>query len=123
MQQRFKREVEDLQRRFGIEEREAQAFWHLTRARVLMIQQWQDRMEEADEPTEERTAESIGAGFWEAVSARTMFETRVLMPFTALIREIGAGVLRRDYPDGWALGFDAMAEEEEPGQGSPDSRP
>ena len=100
-------EIEELRRRFGFEENEAVAYWHLMQAHRLMARLAIDESdalitdaeaEYADLPLGEREGRLLA----EEVSLATKTELRIEQPFAALHRELGRRVLRRDYPEGWA---------------------
>ena len=98
MEQNFEQEIEDLRRRFGFEEKEAGAFWHLTQAKLLMIDFKRDDAHEAIQSSNARDQ----AGF-ALLNAHEMAkaEANVFSHFLALERELASRVLRRDYPEGW----------------------
>jgi hypothetical protein len=95
-----KDEIEDLQRTRGFEEDEATAFWHLQRAAKLMFGTSKTEIIEhvAHEEGE------INKELADIIHGGIIGETRVFQHFLALYRELGARVLRRDYPAGWGKG-------------------
>ena len=117
--------------RFGFEEQEAVAFWHLREARGLIVEMLlaDEGAHESNEGEEEddilsdsaafaesirRITESIGQvgpDIANSIAFRVETEARILQHFTALHRELGMRVLRRSYPDGW--GQEHFVEEEE----------
>ena len=128
MNEQVKQQIEDLRRRFGFEEQEAVAFWHLREARGLIVEmlladegahasnegEGEDDLEEEDDTLSERNAfaesirritESIGQvgpDIANSIAFRVESEARILQHFTALHRELGMRVLRRSYPDAWS---------------------
>jgi hypothetical protein len=128
MNEQIKQQIEDLRRRFGFEEQEAVAFWHLREARGLIVEmlladegahesnegEGEDDLEEEDDTLSERDAfaesirritESIGQvgpDIANSIAFRVESEARILQHFTALHRELGMRVLRRSYPDAWS---------------------
>ena len=137
MNEQVKQEIEDLRRRFGFEEQEAVAFWHLREARGLIVEMLlaDEGAHESNEGEEEddgegedvilsdsaafaesirRITESIGQvgpDIANSIAFRVETEARILQHFAALHRELGMRVLRRSYPDGW--GQEPFVEEEE----------
>jgi hypothetical protein len=128
MNEQIKQQIEDLRRRFGFEEQEAVAFWHLREARALIVEmlladegahesnegEGEEDLEEEDDTLSERDAfaesirritESIGQvgpDIANSIAFRVESEARILQHFTALHRELGMRVLRRSYPDAWS---------------------
>jgi hypothetical protein len=99
MNDEVREEIEDLQRTHGFEEDEAVAFWHLQQAGKQINALWRadlreemDRYEGRDDKEGQHATLLHGTAEW---------HYRVLQHFAALRRELGARVLRRDYPDGW----------------------
>jgi hypothetical protein len=128
MNEQVKQQIGDLRRRFGFEEQEAVAFWHLREARGLIVEmlladegahesnegEGEEDLEEEDDTLSERDAfaesirritESIGQvgpDIANSIAFRVESEARILQHFTALHRELGMRVLRRSYPDAWS---------------------
>jgi hypothetical protein len=131
MNEQVKQEIEDLRRRFGFEEQEAVAFWHLREARGLIVEMLlaDEGAHESNEGEQEddilsdsaafaesirRITESIGQvgpDIANSIAFRVEIEARILQHFTALHRELGMRVLQRSYPDGWDQ--EPFVEEEE----------
>jgi hypothetical protein len=106
-------ELTDLRRRYGFEEAEALAFWHLRKAGALMndmraadINQDLDRMEAQEQRSgrDGLAALVVDVARWHAV---------VYQHFAALNRALGQRVLRRNFPEGWGFG-PAPEEEQQP---------
>jgi hypothetical protein len=112
MNNRIRREVENIGQAFGLEGQEAVAFWHLLEARAIMSDftnedtdrlkalQEQEYDAEALEP-EERFERVLADNDYYAAR----FETTIKYPFRALFKVLGDRVLRRQYPDGWGEEF------------------
>ena len=103
MNDEVREQIENLQRTHGFEEDEAVAFWHLQQAGKQINALWRadlreemDRYEGRDDKEGQPTTLLHGTAEW---------HYRVLQHFAALRREMGARVLRRDYPDGWGWTF------------------
>jgi hypothetical protein len=100
MNEQVRGEIDDLQQRYGFEEDEAAAYWHLQLAGQLMNEMrsadlWQEmsRHEGQDDAAGQQQAILLDhTGRW---------HSRVGQHFAALNQELGRRVLRRTYPDGW----------------------
>jgi hypothetical protein len=75
-------EIEVLQRTYGFDKDEALAYWHLRHAGTLLL-----AMRRTGAP--------------ETIGGRAQIESNVLQHLSALRRELGDRVLRRNYPEGW----------------------
>ena len=97
MSELVKDEIADLQRTRGFEEDETTAYWHLQRAAKLMFGMSKTEIIEhvAHEEGE------INKELADIIHGAIIGESRVFQHFLALYRELGARVLRRDYPAGW----------------------
>ena len=82
MNDQVRKEIEDLQRSYGFDEDEALAYWHLRHAGILLL-----AMRRTEAP--------------ETIGGRAQIESNVLQHLSALRRELGDRVLRRNYPEGW----------------------
>ena len=82
MSDQVRKEIEDLQRTYGFDEDEALAYWHLRHAGILLL-----AMRRTGAP--------------ETIGGRAQIESNVLQHLSALRRELGDRVLRRNYPEGW----------------------
>ncbi len=99
-------QIEDFMRRYGYNEREAQAAYHLHRA-------W-DLFEEMDEEAVDEGA-SHGSALQEEVykfGMRVFRDMHFGTHFAELNRWLGMRVLRRDYPEGWGGGSQGEEVEE-----------
>ena len=112
MSEQVTEEIEDLQRRFGFEESEALAFWHLRQVWELMnnmrhadVLEELDREEGRGEPQPEE--QMVGL-----INDLSMWHSRVSQHLSALNRELGRRVLRRDYPEGWGRRTETEESEE-----------
>jgi hypothetical protein len=105
MSAQLREEIGGLRRRFGLQEEEAIAFWHLRQASSLMLEMRRvDVLKEMDEEEEERGELESGSQLAELILDISVGESRVFQHFSALYRELGARVLRRSYPEGWGAG-------------------
>jgi len=95
MNDQVRQEIEDLQRTYGFDEDEALAYWHLRHAGILLLAM---RRTGAPEPAEEEE-ESVRLA--RMIHGRSQIESNVLQHLSALRRELGDRVLRRNYPEGW----------------------
>ena len=97
MSVQVKEEIEELQLTRGFDEDEATAFWHLQRAAKLMFAMSKTEILEhvAHEEGE------INKELADIIHGAIIGESGVFQHFLALYRELGARVLRRDYPTGW----------------------
>jgi hypothetical protein len=112
MNEDLRQEIEDLRQKYGLEQREAIAFWHLLEARQIMTDltnEDYDRLRLLNEQEYEAEGldevESTGRvlGLNDYLAAR--FETTIGQPFRELLRALGVRVLRRQYPGGWGQEF------------------
>jgi hypothetical protein len=95
MNDQVRKEIEDLQRTYGFDEDEALAYWHLRHAGTLLLAM---RRTGAPKPAEEGE-ESVRLA--RMIHGRSQIESNVLQHLSALRRELGDRVLRRNYPEGW----------------------
>jgi hypothetical protein len=100
----LRKEIEDLQRTYGFDEDEALAYWRLQHAGTLLLAMRRtsapERAEEGDEST--RLARMI--------RGRAQIEPNILQHLSALRRELGDRVLRRNYPEGWGSAHQGLDE-------------
>lgn len=108
MSEQVKEEIEDLQQTHGFEEDEATAFWHLQRAATLIVEM--SKTEILEHVAHEEGV--ISRELADIIHGAIVGESRVFQHFLALYRELGARVLRRDYPTGWGR---APSEEDKEG--------
>jgi DNA gyrase/topoisomerase IV subunit A len=104
MNDQVRKEIEDLQRTYGFDEDEALAYWHLRHARILLLAM---RRTAAPELAEEGEQSARLAGM---INSRSQIESDVLQHLSALRRELGDRVLRRNYPEGWGSVHKAIDE-------------
>jgi hypothetical protein len=104
MNDQVRKEIEDLQRTHGFDEDEALAYWHLRHAGILLLAMRRtDALERAEEGDESvRLARTI--------HGRSQIESDVLQHLSALRRELGDRVLRRNYPEGWGIEHNTVDE-------------
>ena len=95
MNEQVRKEIEDLQRTYGFDEDEALAYWHLRHAGTLLLAM---RRTDAPERSEEGE-ESVRLA--RMIHGRSQIESNILQHLSALRRELGDRVLRRNYPEGW----------------------
>ena len=108
MNEQIKGEIEDLRSRFGFEEQqEAVAFWHIRRAEVLMTKMHiedEERRGETQEEGDDAIVDNdkrLGVIIARSSDSAAEFATKFSQHFVALKRELGARILRREYPQGW----------------------
>jgi hypothetical protein len=77
--------IQDLMNRYGFEEKEALAAYHLRKARQI----FEELYAPGDDP---------GVGLVRTIYNQMLWGSH----FRALTRMLGTRVLMRDYPDGWA---------------------
>jgi DNA gyrase/topoisomerase IV subunit A len=104
MNDQVRQEIEDLQRTYGFDEDEALAYWHLRHARILLLAMIRTA---APELAEEGEQSARLAGM---INSRSQIESDVLQHLSALRRELGDRVLRRNYPEGWGSVHKAIDE-------------
>jgi hypothetical protein len=104
MNEQVSKEIEDLQRTYGFDEDEALAYWHLRHAGSLLLAMRRtgapERAEDGDE----------SARLARMINGRSQMEWDMLQHRSALRRELGDRVLRRNYPEGWGNGHKALDE-------------
>jgi hypothetical protein len=88
MNDQVRKEIEDLQRTYGFDKDEALTYWHLRHAGTLLL-----AMRRTSAP--------------ETIGGRAQIESDVLQHLSALRRELGDRVLRRNYPEGWGSAHEA----------------
>jgi 16S rRNA C967 or C1407 C5-methylase (RsmB/RsmF family) len=110
MNEQVKGEIEDLRRRFGFEEREAVAAWHLRRAAELLAVLRTADVEEGLRRDEKETFPLEEA--YPLVSSEMAAAQSIPQHFSALYRELGVRVLQRTFSEGWG-GTTPTDEEEE----------
>jgi hypothetical protein len=100
MSARVEVEIEDLRQTHGFDQDEATAYWHLQRAAKLMFEMSKTEISEhvAHEQGE------INKELADIIHGAIIGESRIFQHFLALYRDLGARVLRRDYPTGWGKG-------------------
>jgi hypothetical protein len=103
-------DIESLQRRYGFEEDEALAFWHISEAGKLMNDMRSaDLKEELDRSEGRDDQEARQQAF--VLDSTARWHSTVGQHFTALQRVLADRVLRRDYRDGWGRRY-AVTDEE-----------
>jgi hypothetical protein len=104
MNDQVRKDIEDLQRTYGFDADEALAYWHLRHAGTLLLAMRRTHAPERAEEGEEsvRLASMI--------NGRSQIESKVLQHLSALRRELGDRVLRRNYPEGWGSAHNAVDE-------------
>ena len=113
MNEQIREEIADLRRRFGFEQEEAVACWHLRRAAKLMRGMWQAGIQEEMAQEEHRSEAEAPGQLARLIQELSLWDTRVHQHFSALYRALGVRVLRRTFPEGW--GRELVPEEEEEG--------
>jgi hypothetical protein len=104
MNDQVRKEIEDLRRTHGFDEDEALAYWHLRHAAILLLAMRRTAVPERAEEGEE-SARLAGM-----INSRAQIESDVLQHLSALRRELGDRVLRRNYPEGWGSVHKAVDE-------------
>ena len=84
--------VEDLMRRYGYEEEEAEIAHHLREARNLLFELLRAEAEAEAEP-----------GTFRRLYEETFIQSSVLPHFTALSNLLATRVLARQFPEGWGF--------------------
>ena len=107
MNDQVRQEIEDLQRTYGFDEDEALAYWHLRHAGILLLAM---RRTAAPEQAEEGEESAESARLARMINSRSQIESDVLQQLSALRRELGDRVLRRNYPEGWGSVHKAVDE-------------
>ncbi len=114
MNEQVKGAIENLQRKYGFQGREAIAFWHLMEAQQLMLELRSAERDADPERAEERydalpPEESAGRQIKHSFIFSDEVYTEIVQHFVALYKELGRYVLQRTYPQGWG----GVAEEAE----------
>jgi hypothetical protein len=104
MNDQVRKEIEDLQRTYGLDEDEALAYWQLRHAGILLLAMRRTAAPELAEEGEE------SARLARMINGRAQIESDVLQHLSALRRELGDRVLRRNYPEGWGSAHKALDE-------------
>jgi hypothetical protein len=104
MNDQVRQEIEDLQCTYGFDKDEALAYWHLRHAGTLLLAM---RRTGAPERAEE-VEESVRLA--RMVHGRSQIESNIVQRLSALRRELGDRVLRRNYPEGWGSAHKALEE-------------
>ena len=104
MNDQVRKEIEDLQRTYGFDEDEALAYWHLRHAGTLLLAMRRTGAPELAEQGEESDRQA------RMIHRRAQIESNILQPLSALRRELGDRVLRRNYPEGWGSAHEAIEE-------------
>ena len=99
-----RQEIANLQCDYGFDEDEALAYWHLRHAGTLLLAM---RRTGAPERAEE-VEESVRLA--RMVHGRSQIESNIVQRLSALRRELGDRVLRRNYPEGWGSAHKALEE-------------
>jgi hypothetical protein len=113
MSEQIREEIADLRGRFGFEQDEAVACWHLRQAAKLMRSMWQAGIREEMEQEEHGGEAEAPGHLARLIQELSLWDTRVHQHFSALYRALGVRVLRRTFPEGW--GRELLPEEEEEG--------
>lgn len=116
MNEQVKGEIEDLRRKFGFEQKEAIAYWHLRRAEWLRGEMdLEDRQQKRESEKEEDDAlgyhEWLGKTISSAADSQARAAEKYGQHFGALYRDLGTRVLKRDYQEGWGDPFSDVPEE------------
>ena len=104
MNDQVRQEIEVLQRTYGFDKDEALAYWHLRHAGTLLLAM---RRTGAPEIAQEQE-ESVRLA--RMIHGRSQIESNILQHLSALRRELGDRVLRRNYPEGWGSAHKALDE-------------
>jgi hypothetical protein len=104
MNEQVGQEIEDLQRTYGFDKDEALAYWHLRHAGTLLLAMRRTGAPEIAEEVEE------SARLARMVHGRSQIESNIVQHLSALRRELGDRVLRRNYPEGWGSAHKALEE-------------
>jgi hypothetical protein len=97
--------IEDLMRRYGYEEKEAEIAYHLREARTRLFE-----LLRAEAKAEAEAEAEAGVGGFRRFYEETFIQSSVLPHFTALSSLLATRVLARQFPEGW--GFRPPREEE-----------
>jgi len=89
-------EIEGYRRRYGYDEKEAQAAYHLARARSLIGEIYQDEAE-----AEAAIEGAFGGVGFPRIYAQMFLMSAVIPHFDALEALIMRRSLKRQYPEGW----------------------
>jgi hypothetical protein len=112
MNEQVRGEIEDLRQRYGFEEDEAVAFWHLQQAGDLM-----NKMRSADllQEINRHEGQDDEAAFRQVIVPNHVarWHSRVGQHFAALNQALGRRVLGRAFPDGWGGQYQSEATEED----------
>jgi hypothetical protein len=103
MNDQVRQEIEDLQRTYGFDKDEALAYWHLRHAGTLLAMRRTGAPERAEE-----VEESVRLA--RMVHGRSQIESNIVQRLSALRRELGDRVVRRNYPEGWGSAHKALEE-------------
>ena len=95
MNDQVRQEIEDLQRTYGFDKDEALAYWHLRHAGTLLLAMRRTGAPEIAQDQEESVRLA------RMVHGRSQIESNIVQHLSALRRELGDRVLRRNYPEGW----------------------
>jgi hypothetical protein len=90
-------EIEDWKRRYGYEEKEAEAAYHLREARNRILELYQADVE-------------AGAGSYPTIYSQMSLQSATVPHFDALFNLLARRVLARQFPEGW--GYRPAPEEE-----------
>ena len=104
MNDQVRQEIEDLQHTYGFDKDEALAYWHLRHAGTLLLAMRRTGAPERSEEGEE------SARLARMIHGRSQIESNILQHLSALRRELGDRVLRRNYPEGWGSAHKALDE-------------
>jgi hypothetical protein len=106
MNEEIRPEIEDLRGRYGFEEDEALAFWHIRQAGGLMNEM---RRSELHQEIARHEGQDDEVAFRQITIAvhTARWHTTVWQHVIALHQVLGNRVLRRHYPEGWG-GHDRM---------------
>jgi hypothetical protein len=101
--------IEDLMRRYGGEEKEAEAFYYLRKARDCFKEMYQDA-------GKEKAAGTGPMAVLPKLWSQTFFLSNVHPHFEALSSLLAKRVLGRDYPESWGEGWGSRPASNEEGQ-------
>jgi hypothetical protein len=104
MNDEVRKEIEDLQRTYGFDEDEELPYWHLRHAGTLLLAM---RRTSAPEIAKEGDKSTRLARM---IHGRSRIESSILQHLSALRRELGDRVLRRNYPERWGSAHKGLDE-------------
>lgn len=106
--------LDSIQQRYGFEEREAEAFWHLRTAQRLMLDLAQEDMAAMMDKEDRGELQKPESEVGRLIVDTAVMQDRIGSHFVALERELSQRVLRRNYPEGWGRNRQPDQEEDAP---------